>query len=219
LSQYERLRATGIFHEVTEAGARLLVNLDDYIDTGLFLDHRITRGIVADLSIGGSLLNLYCYTGAATVRAAVAGARSSVSVDLSKTYLQWAHRNLALNGLDEEAHRVERAEVFAYLERAAAENGPRFDAVFCDPPSFSTSNAMEGTLDVQRDHVRLITAAAVLLTEGGTLVFSTNYRRFKMDLGALAATGLQVDDVSEQTIPPDFVRNPRIHRCFVARRA
>jgi 23S rRNA (guanine2445-N2)-methyltransferase / 23S rRNA (guanine2069-N7)-methyltransferase len=216
-AQYERLRATGIFHEVVEAGARLLVNLDDYIDTGLFLDHRITRGMVADLSAGGSLLNLYCYTGAATVRAAVAGARSSVSVDLSNTYLQWARRNLALNGLDEEAHRVERAEVFSYLEKAAGE-GPRFDVVFCDPPSFSTSNAMEGTLDAQRDHVRLILAAAVLLAEGGTLVFSTNYRRFRMDADALAAAGMSVEDVSKETIPPDFARNPRIHRCFLVRR-
>jgi 23S rRNA (guanine2445-N2)-methyltransferase / 23S rRNA (guanine2069-N7)-methyltransferase len=218
-AQYERLRATGIFHEVTEGGARLLVNLDDYLDTGLFLDHRITRGMVADLSVGGSLLNLFSYTGAVTVRAAVAGARSSVSIDLSNTYLAWARRNLALNGLDEEEHRVERAEVFSYLEKAAVPDGPRFDVVFCDPPSFSTSNAMEGTLDVQRDHVRLITASAALLAEGGTLVFSTNMRRFKMDVEALAAAGLHVGDVSEETIPPDFARNPRIHRCFLVRRA
>jgi len=217
-AQYERLRATGIFHEVVESGARLLINLDDYLDTGLFLDHRITRRMVADLAVGGSLLNLFSYTGAVTVRAAVAGARSSVSVDLSNTYLAWARRNLALNGLDEEEHRVERAEVFLYLEKAAVPDGPRFDVVFCDPPSFSTSNAMEGTLDVQRDHVRLILASAALLAEGGTLVFSTNFRRFKMDVEALAGAGLHVGDVSEETIPPDFARNPRIHRCFLIRR-
>jgi len=218
-AQYERLRATGIFHEVTEGGARLLVNLDDYLDAGLFLDHRITRGMVADLCVGGSLLNLFSYTGAVTVRAAVAGARSSVSVDLSNTYLAWARRNLVLNGLDEEEHRVVHAEVFSYLEKAAAEDGPRFDVVFCDPPSFSTSNAMEGTLDVQRDHVRLITASAVLLAPEGTLVFSTNMRRFKVDVEALAEAGLHVGDISEETIPPDFARNPRIHRCFLIRRA
>jgi 23S rRNA (guanine2445-N2)-methyltransferase / 23S rRNA (guanine2069-N7)-methyltransferase len=217
-AQYERLRATGIFHEVAEGGARLLVNLDDYIDTGLFLDHRITRGMVADLSVGGSLLNLFSYTGAVTVRAAVAGAKASVSVDLSNTYLSWARRNLVLNGLDEELHRVQHAEVFSYLEKAAAEDGPRFDVVFCDPPSFSTSNAMEGTLDVQRDHVRLITASAALLAPEGTLVFSTNMRRFKMDVEALAHEGLHVGDISEETIPPDFARNPRIHRCFLVRR-
>ena len=195
-AQYERLRVTGIFHEVTEGGARLLVNLDDYLDTGLFLDHRITRGMVADLCVGGSLLNLFSYTGAVTVRAAVAGARSSVSVDLSNTYLAWARRNLVLNGLDEEAHRVVHGEVSSYLEKAAAEDGPRFDVVFCDPPTFSTSNAMEGTLDVQRDHVQLITASAAVLAPEGTLVFSTNMRRFKMDVEALAEAGLHVGDIS-----------------------
>ena len=217
-AQYERLRVTGIFHEVTEGGARLLLNLDDYLDTGLFLDHRITRGMVADLCVGGSLLNLFSYTGAVTVRAAVAGARSSVSVDLSNTYLAWARRNLVLNGLDEEAHRVVHGEVSSYLEKAAAEDGPRFDVVFCDPPTFSTSNAMEGTLDVQRDHVQLITASAAVLAPEGTLVFSTNMRRFKMDVEALAEAGLHVGDISEETIPPDFARNPRIHRCFLIRR-
>ena len=218
-AQYERLRETGIFHEVLESGARLLVNLDDYLDTGLFLDHRVTRGMVADMSVGGSLLNLFCYTGAATVRAARTGARSSVSVDLSNTYVSWARRNIALNALDEQEHRVERAEVFSYLEKAAAAGGPRFDVVFCDPPSFSSSNAMEGTLDIQRDHVRLIVAAASVLSDDGTLVFSTNLRRFRMDVDALAAAGLHVGDVSEETIPPDFARSPRIHRCFLIRRA
>ena len=218
-AQYERLRATGIFHEVTEGPARLLVNLDDYLDTGLFLDHRITRAMVADLSAGVSLLNLFCYTGAATVCAAMAGAASSVSVDLSNTYLAWARRNLDLNDLDEEAHRIERAEVFAYLEEAARADGPRFDVVFCDPPSFSTSNAMEGTFDAQRDHVRLIVAAAALLVEGGTMVFSTNFRRFKIGETALAEAGLTVTDISDKTIPPDFARNPRIHRCFLVKRA
>jgi 23S rRNA (guanine2445-N2)-methyltransferase / 23S rRNA (guanine2069-N7)-methyltransferase len=218
IAQYERLRATGIFHEVAEEGARLLVNLDDYIDTGLFLDHRITRAMVADLAKGNSLLNLFCYTGAATVRAAVAGATSSVSVDLSNTYVEWARRNLALNGMSEDEHRVRRAEVSAFLEKAAQED-ERFGVVFCDPPTFSTSNAMEGTLDVQRDHVRLVVAAAALLAPGGTLVFSTNLRRFKLDAEALAAAGLQAQDVSGKTIPPDFARDPRVHRCFLLRRA
>jgi 23S rRNA (guanine2445-N2)-methyltransferase / 23S rRNA (guanine2069-N7)-methyltransferase len=216
-AQYERLRATGLFHEVIESGVRLLVNLDDYLDTGLFLDHRITRGIVADLAVGGSLLNLFCYTGAVTARAAVAGARSSVSVDMSNTYLSWARRNLALNGLEEAEHRTERADVMAFLKKAAAAQGPRFDVVFCDPPSFSTSNSMEGTLDVLRDHVELITDAAALLSPGGTLVFSTNMRRFKIDVEALAEAGLHVGDISEETIPPDFARNQRIHRCFLIR--
>lgn len=218
-AQYERLRATGMFHEVTESGVRLVVNLDDYLDTGLFLDQRITRGMVADLAVGGSLLNLFCYTATATVRAAAAGARTSISVDLSNTYLSWARRNLALNGLDGTEHRTVHADVSAYLAKAAEPDGPRFDVVFCDPPSFSTSNSMEGTLDVQRDHVRLITDAAALLSPGGTLVFSTNLRRFKIDVEALAQAELHVGDISEETIPPDFARNPRIHRCFLIRPA
>lgn len=218
-AQYERLRATGVFHEVAESGARMLVNLDDYLDTGLFLDHRITRGIVADLAAGGSLLNLFCYTAAATVRAGVAGARTSLSIDLSNTYLSWARRNLDLNGLGEAEHRTLHSDVGAYLARAGEADGPRFDVIFCDPPSFSTSNSMEGTLDVQRDHVALITAAAALLAPGGTLVFSTNMRRFRIDVEPLVEAGLHVGDISEETIPPDFARNPRIHRCFLIRQA
>lgn len=218
-AQYERLDTAGAFHEVREADARLLVNLDDYIDTGLFLDHRITRGRVAELARGGTLLNLFCYTGAVTVRAAVAGAVSSVSIDLSNTYIDWARRNLALNSLDFETHRLERADVLAYLEKTARPDGERFDVVFCDPPSFSTSKAMEGTLDVQRDHVALVTASAALLADGGTLVFSVNLRRFKLDTEAIAAAGLVVEDISAATVPPDFARNPRIHRCYLLRRA
>jgi 23S rRNA (guanine2445-N2)-methyltransferase / 23S rRNA (guanine2069-N7)-methyltransferase len=217
-AQYERLAHKGVFHEVRESGARLLVNVDDFLDTGLFLDQRLTRGRVADLARDRSLLNLFCYTAAATVRAGVAGAASSVSVDLSNTYLEWARRNLELNGLDAKRHALVRADVIAWLERSAREDGPRFDVVFCDPPSFSTSNAMAGTLDVQRDHVALVTSAACLLADGGTLVFSTNLRRFRIDAEALAAAGLTVEDVSDATIPPDFARNPRIHRCFVVRR-
>jgi 23S rRNA (guanine2445-N2)-methyltransferase / 23S rRNA (guanine2069-N7)-methyltransferase len=194
------------------------VNLDDYIDSGLFLDHRITRGMVADMARGGALLNLFCYTGAATVRAACAGASSSLSVDLSNTYTAWARRNLEINGIDAAAHRVVRAEVMTWLN-AAADAPDRFDCVFLDPPSFSTSKAMEGTLDVQRDHVGLVTAAARLLEPGGTLVFSTNHRRFRIDDEALRLAGLAVEDVSAATIPPDFARNRRIHRCFLVRRA
>lgn len=216
-AQYERIGSSGHFHTVRERDARLLVNLDDYLDTGLFLDHRTTRDMVAELSRGASLLNLFCYTGAATVRAAVAGARDSVSVDLSNTYLDWARRNFALNGLDAEAHALIRADVLSWLDDAARE-ARRFDVVFCDPPSFSTSKAMSGTFDVQRDHVALLASSAALLAEGGVVVFSTNLRRFKIAEDELAARGLKAEDVSEKTIPPDFARNPRIHRAFMVRR-
>jgi 23S rRNA (guanine2445-N2)-methyltransferase / 23S rRNA (guanine2069-N7)-methyltransferase len=217
-AQYERIGRSGRFHEVGEVGARLLVNLDDYLDTGLFLDHRLTRGVVADLARGGSLLNLFCYTAAVTVRAALAGAVSSVSVDLSNTYLDWAKRNLALNGIDPAAHRLQRADAMSYLSEAAAGADTRYDVVFLDPPSFSTSKGMEGTLDVQRDHAELIEAAGRMLAPGGTLVFSTNLRKFRLDEPALAASGFAATDVTASTIPPDFARSPRIHRCYLMRR-
>jgi 23S rRNA (guanine2445-N2)-methyltransferase / 23S rRNA (guanine2069-N7)-methyltransferase len=218
-AQYERLSETGAFHEVREGLARLLVNLDDHVDTGLFLDHRTTRRMVGEMASGRSLLNLFCYTGAVTVQAALAGASSSVSVDLSKTYLDWARRNLELNGLDTSRHALVRADATKWLADAAADAaGPRFGVVFLDPPSFSTSKAMEETLDVQRDHARLVRDAASLLEPDGALVFSTNLRGFRLDAGALEAAGLFVEEVSSKTIPPDFERNPRIHRCFVVRR-
>jgi 23S rRNA (guanine2445-N2)-methyltransferase / 23S rRNA (guanine2069-N7)-methyltransferase len=218
-AQYERIGRTGRFHEVSESGARLLVNLDDYLDTGLFLDQRLTRGLVADLARGGSLLNLFCYTAAATVRAAVAGAASSLSVDLSNAYLDWAGRNLALNGIDTDRHRLSRGDVMSHLARTSEEGGLRYDVVFLDPPSFSTSKAMDGTLDVQRDHVALVSAAARVLAPGGTLVFSTNLRKFRLDAVALKAAGLHAEDVSARTLPPDFARNPRIHRCYLIERS
>jgi 23S rRNA (guanine2445-N2)-methyltransferase / 23S rRNA (guanine2069-N7)-methyltransferase len=216
-AQYERIGTSGRFHTVREDGARLLVNLDDYLDTGLFLDHRPTRDMVARMSSGKSLLNLFCYTATATVRAAVADAARSVSVDLSNTYLDWARRNLALNGIDESRHTLVRADVLSWLEEQAGIGGS-FDVVFCDPPSFSTSKAMAGTFDVQRDHVALLTRAASLLAPEGVLVFSTNLRRFRVDQDALSTAGVRVEDVSEATIPPDFARNPRIHRTFLLRR-
>jgi 23S rRNA (guanine2445-N2)-methyltransferase / 23S rRNA (guanine2069-N7)-methyltransferase len=217
--QYEQLAETGRFHVVEEGGARLLVNLDDYLDTGLFLDHRLTRGMVARLVSGGRLLNLFAYTGAATVRAVVAGAVESVSVDLSNTYCQWARRNLDLAGADPARHAVVREDVRRYLEAPPDVGAPRFDVVFCDPPSFSTSKSMEGTLDVQRDHVALVSGCAGHLADGGTIVFSTNLRTFRVDAEGLAGVGLTVEDVTAATIPPDFERNPRIHRCFLVRRA
>jgi 23S rRNA (guanine2445-N2)-methyltransferase / 23S rRNA (guanine2069-N7)-methyltransferase len=218
-AQYERLAQSGRFFVVSESGARFYVNLDDYLDTGLFLDHRLTRGIVATLAEGGSLLNLFCYTAAVTVRAALAGATSSVSVDLSNTYLDWAKRDFELNGMDFEKHRLVRADCMSFLADSSGPTGARYDVVFLDPPSFSTSKGMEGTLDVQRDHVALIEASARVLAPGGTLVFSTNRRTFKLDEEALTARGLAFEDITASTIPPDFARNPRIHRCFKVRRA
>ena len=216
LAQYEKLGETGRFHEVREGGARLLVNLDDYLDTGLFLDHRITRGMVADLARGGRLLNLFCYTGAATVRAALGGAVESTSVDMSNTYVDWARRNLRLNGMDLDQHCVVRDNVLTWL---SSREQACYDVVFLDPPSFSSSKAMVSTFDVQRDHAGLLADAAAVLADEGTIVFSTNLRRFRLDEGAMERAGLAWEDVTAGTIPPDFSRSPRIHRCLLVRRA
>jgi 23S rRNA (guanine2445-N2)-methyltransferase / 23S rRNA (guanine2069-N7)-methyltransferase len=210
--QYTKVAEEGEFHEVGEDGLRFLVNFTDYLDTGLFLDHRLTRARLREMARGRRFLNLFCYTGTATVHAAAGGAVSTTSVDLSRTYLDWARRNLDLNGFTGPAHRLIQADVLEYLREAQS----LFDLVFLDPPTFSNSKRMTGTLDVQRDHVDLLQATARRLAPGGTLVFSTNHTRFR--LAADMLDGLTVEDVSASTIPRDFARNPRIHRCYVITR-
>ena len=211
--QYERMADDRHFLVVREGEARLLVNLADYLDTGLFLDHRSTREIVAKLAAGKRFLNLFSYTGAATVQAALAGALTTTSVDMSGTYTDWARRNAALNGIAGAAHEFVQADCLEWLAGRAADRAPeRYGAIFLDPPTFSNSKRMDGTFDIQRDHVALIRDAATLLEPGGVLVFSTNHRRFKMDVEGLP--GLVAQDITDSTIPEDFARNPRIHRCF-----
>ena len=212
--QYEKRALTGERHAVQEGGLKFWVNFRDYLDTGLFLDHRIVRQLLRDWSKDADFLNLFCYTGSATVYAAAGGARSSVSVDLSNTYLDWARDNLLLNGFGGTEHELHRADCLQWLESQALW-GPRFDLIFVDPPTFSNSKRMEGVLDVQRDHVGMIRRSLKLLRPAGRLVFSTNFTRFKLDSAALA--DLLVDDISGETIPKDFERNARIHRCFVVR--
>ncbi len=213
--QYEKHEAKAERHAVQEGGLKFWVNFRDYLDTGLFLDHRLVRGLLRGWAKDADFLNLFCYTGSATVYAAAGGARSSASVDLSNTYLDWAHENLLLNGFGDPKHELYRADCLQWLEEQEA-RGPRFDLIFVDPPTFSNSKRMEGVLDVQRDHVGMIRRSLKLLREGGRLVFSTNYTRFKLDEPALA--DLELQDISAQTIPKDFERHARIHRCFVIRR-
>jgi 23S rRNA (guanine2445-N2)-methyltransferase / 23S rRNA (guanine2069-N7)-methyltransferase len=214
-AQYERLDQRGRFHEVAENGLRFLVNFEGYLDTGLFLDHRDTRRMLGELAAGQDFLNLFGYTGAASVYAARGGALATTTVDLSHTYLDWAERNLALNGFTGPAHRLIQADCLRWLGEAARE-GRRYGLIFLDPPTFSTSKRMEGTLDIQRDHVRLIRAAVALLAPDGVLIFSNNLRRFRLDADALA--DLSVEDITAQTIPKDFARNPRMHNCWRIRR-
>ncbi len=218
LSQYERVSRSGVVINVAENGLRFEVNLSDYLDTGLFLDHRDTRAKVREMAKGTRFLNLFAYTGSATVYAAAGGAASTTTVDLSATYLEWARRNLALNGIAGPQHDFVQADVVQWLE-SARRAGNRYELIFCDPPTFSNSKRMRDTWDVQRDHVGLITAAAALLAEDGTLLFSCNRRKFALDDDALAAAGLQVRDITRQTIPKDFERTPGVHSCWIIRRA
>lgn len=208
--QHEKTGLAGEEFVVHEGGHRFLVNLEAYLDTGLFLDHRNTRAMVAAEAAGKRFLNLFCYTGSFTVYAAGAGAASSASVDLSNTYLDWTRRNFELNGLDARRHTLERADVLRWLDDAVA-GGRAFDLVVLDPPAFSTSKAMTGVLDVQRDHALLLARCRELLAPGGVLYFSTNLRSFKLEPDA--AAGLSGEEISARTVPEDF-RNRRIHRCW-----
>ncbi|MCO6413023.1 MAG: bifunctional 23S rRNA (guanine(2069)-N(7))-methyltransferase RlmK/23S rRNA (guanine(2445)-N(2))-methyltransferase RlmL [Thiogranum sp.] len=213
-AQYEKLATSGHFHEVREGGNRFLVNFEDYLDTGLFLDHRITRAMLGALAESRHFLNLFAYTGSATVYAARGGALSTTTVDMSNTYLDWARRNMALNGFTGKMHGFIQANCLEWLERTAGAR--RYGLIFLDPPSFSTSKRMDGTFDVQRDHVTLIRNTVRLLEDDGLLVFSNNLRRFQMDREALA--DLVIEDISRATLPKDFERNPKIHNCWKIRK-
>jgi 23S rRNA (guanine2445-N2)-methyltransferase / 23S rRNA (guanine2069-N7)-methyltransferase len=209
--QYEKLGESADFRLVEESGLKFWVNFTDYLDTGLFLDHRMTRARLRDGARGKRFLNLFAYTGSASVYAAAGGARSTTTIDMSATYLEWAQRNLAVNGFSGANHEGVRADCVAWLETAAAERR-LYDLIFLDPPTFSNSKRMEDILDVQRDHAALIDRCMELLAPGGKLVFSNNAQKFKMD--ASVAERYKVADISRATLPKDFERNPRIHQCF-----
>ena len=214
-TQYEKLDNEREYHIVREQPYRFAVNFTDYLDTGLFLDHRLTRRYVGELARGKRFLNLFAYTGTATVYAAGGGAASSTTVDMSRTYLDWAKRNLALNDLAGPEHGFVQADCLAWLQEQR-DKPRRWDLMFIDPPTHSRSKRMEQDFDVQRDHVQLLTLAAELLTPDGTIVFSNNYTRFRLDRDGLAA--FEIEDIGRRTLPKDFERNPRIHACYVLRR-
>jgi 23S rRNA (guanine2445-N2)-methyltransferase / 23S rRNA (guanine2069-N7)-methyltransferase len=207
-AQYLRHKNQGVFHEVDEGDCRFLVNFTDYIDTGLFLDQRKTRGLIRDLAVGKRFLNLFSYTGTATVYAAKGGAESTTSVDASKVYLGWARRNLAMNGFDPGRHFFHQADVSIWLSH----EDRSYDLIFVDPPTFSNSKRLPSVLDVQRDHVNLIRSAARVMEKDGIILFSSNYRKFKMDVDAL--DGFRMEDLSARTLPLDFQRRPGIHHCW-----
>lgn len=212
LNQYEAQAAQNQRFQVQENGLKFWVNLKDYLDTGLFLDHRDTRHMLMTQAAGKDFLNLFSYTSSASVYAAAGNAKSTTSVDMSNTYLSWSRDNMQLNGFDGEQHQFIRANCLEWLQ-AAQQESQRYDLIFLDPPTFSNSSRMEGVFDIQRDHPSLIRMAGQLLNKNGQIVFSTNRRDFKMVEEEF--DGLRLTDISQQTIPRDFERNRKIHYCWL----
>ena len=204
---------------IEEGGLTFAVNFDDYLDTGIFLDHRITRDLVRERARGKRFFcNLFAYTGTATCYAADAGVEETVTVDLSNTYLDWAERNMRQNGFTGREHHYVRADVMRWISEMRRTHN-RWDLIFCDPPTFSNSSKMgRRTWDVQRDHAELIIGMSRLLTREGEAIFSCNLRTFKPDIEKMARAGVVLTDITAQTIPEDFARNPRIHHCYIVRR-
>ncbi len=211
-SQYEKApEESGEFFEVHEGDTRFLVNVRDYLDTGLFLDARLIRELIKKKAAGKRFLNLFCYTATASVAAASGGALSTTSVDMSRTYLQWGRRNLDLNGFDARENTLIQADVLSYL---STEQSEKFDFIYMDPPTFSNSKRMRQSFDVRRDHARLLGNLTNLLEDGGSVIFCTNSRSFKIDEESLKGFGYEVLDISSDTLPEDFKRDSKIHSCF-----
>jgi 23S rRNA (guanine2445-N2)-methyltransferase / 23S rRNA (guanine2069-N7)-methyltransferase len=209
-NQYQKVAQTRQTIQVLENGALFLVNLKDYLDTGLFLDHRITRQLVQQQAKGKDVLNLFAYTGSVSVFAALGGAKSVTTVDMSNTYIEWAKDNFHLNKL-KGAYHFEQADCLTWLRQ----HKQKYDLIFIDPPSFSNSKRMDSTWDVQRDYLDLIKDALTCLNTKGNIFFSNNLRQFKLDETSINQLGLKVTDLTKQTIPEDFQRNPKIHHCWL----
>ena len=210
--QYEKQDNKANFHIIEENDCKFLVNFEDYLDTGLFLDHRPIRLRIQQEAKDKDFLDVFANTGTTSVHAAVGGAKSTTTVDMSNTYLDWAKNNFDLNKLTGN-HKIIRADCSAWLENEAKQAATtQYDLIFLDPPTFSNSKRMEQSFDIQTDHVALINNALKLLTEDGTLYFSTNFRKFKLDEPAIS--GAVVENISSSTVPNDFARNPKIHYCW-----
>ena len=209
-SKYGRFDQRNEFLVVEEGGLRLRVNLFDYLDTGLFLDHRPLRARSGQLARGQRFLNLFAYTGTASVHAAAGGALTTTSVDLSATYLEWAARNFGLNDIGGPAHQLVQADVLEWLRHDRGQ----YDLIFVDPPSFSNSKRAED-FDVQRDHAELLRLCGTRLARGGLILFSNNLRRFTPDVAGLA--GLHLNDITAATVPFDFARATHVHHAFELR--
>lgn len=211
LAQHEKQGHRSKLIKVQEAGLTFFVNLDDYVDTGLFLDHRVTRKMVRDESANKTFLNLFAYTGSFSVYAAAGGARTTCTVDWSNTYQDWARDNMRINGFTEDQHEFHRENVVEFVSQWAARGKPKFDLVVVDPPTFSNSKRTAMVWDIQQDHAPLLNQLAQIVEPGGTVYFSTNFRKFKLQDNLLSP--YRIIELSKQTIPEDF-RNRRIHQCW-----
>jgi len=207
-AQYCREKYDRDMHEISEYGCQFLVNFTDYLDTGLFLDNRLTRKLVGEMAKDKRFLNLFAYTGCATVYAAVGGAKSTTTVDMSKHYIDWAQQNVNLNDNAPWTHKFIIADCLTWISQCKQQ----YDLIFLDPPTFSNSKKMDTTFDVQRDHVELIQKVSHLLAPKGILIFSNNCRTFKMDKENLA--NFLIENWSQKTLPPDFQRRANIHNCW-----
>ena len=213
-NQYQRVAQEKRTMVVNEHGAKLIVNIWDYLDTGLFLDHRKTRQIVAEKAKGRKLLNLFSYTGSVSVQAALHGASAVTTVDMSNTYLQWAQENFVENKLSGSQYQFVQADCLQWLKN----NTEKFDVIFIDPPTFSNSKRMDNTFDVQRDHIDIIKDALACLNEGGEIIFTNNKRNFKIDVEQIESLGLIAKNTTEQTRDMDFKRNIHIHNSWSIKR-
>ena len=219
-SQYQRKdghQGRSASFNVTEGKAVFEVNLAVYLDTGLFLDHRPVRRMICDMAKGKRFLNLFCYTATATVHAALGGATSSLSIDMSSSYIDWAERNFILNKMDINCHQLLKEDCLGWLANATKVNNreTQFDLIFLDPPTFSNSKKMDSVLDIQRDHVKLIKDTMLILAPNGILVFSNNFRNFSMSTSI--EEHYRVENITKKTLDPDFQRNQKIHNCWLIR--
>ncbi|MBB1316758.1 bifunctional 23S rRNA (guanine(2069)-N(7))-methyltransferase RlmK/23S rRNA (guanine(2445)-N(2))-methyltransferase RlmL [Shewanella sp. SR43-4] len=211
-NQYQKIDERKVEVITEEYGAKFKLNLTGYLDTGLFLDHRVTRKLVGDKSKGKNVLNLFAYTGSASVHAAIGGAKSVTTIDMSNTYISWAKENFALNGLSGKQYDFIQADCLQWIKENSHQ---KFDLIFIDPPTFSNSKRMEDSWDVQRDHAEMLGGLIKLLSPNGELIFSNNKRKFKMDIEALNQAGIDVTNIDHLCLPLDYKRNPHIHNVWL----
>ncbi|MCQ2603747.1 MAG: bifunctional 23S rRNA (guanine(2069)-N(7))-methyltransferase RlmK/23S rRNA (guanine(2445)-N(2))-methyltransferase RlmL [Spirochaetia bacterium] len=210
--QYEKNSNTGKFEIMQENGIKFYVNFYDYLDTGIFLDHRDVRSLIKQESQGKKFLNLFAYTCTASIYAVTGGAVKAVSVDTSSTYLDWGQRNFQLNGLNPKEHDFIKCDSIEFLQK----NQQKFDLIFIDPPTFSNSKSRENIFDIQRDHASLLRLAGNSLNNGGKIIFSTNSRKFELDDSL--SESFNVEDITKSSIPFDYARNTKIHKCWILTR-